>query len=76
METEYYLKDPRLIENDNAYAKYAPVGVCGYFQDEYGFFFKNVRWTSITEFTVPEGNIAPAQGTDGNGNPPHDNGSK
>ena len=26
METKYYLKDPHLMENNNAYAKYVSVG--------------------------------------------------
>ena len=38
METKYYLKESPLIENDNAYAKYGLVGVCGYLQDGYECF--------------------------------------
>ena len=30
METNYYPKYPCLMENDNSFAKYVPVGVCGY----------------------------------------------
>ena len=30
IETKYYLKDPHLVDNDNACAKCVPVVVCGY----------------------------------------------
>ena len=33
METKYYSKEPHLMENENDYEKYGPVGVCGYIQD-------------------------------------------
>ena len=42
LETKYYPKDPCMMENDNGNSKYGPVGVCGYLQDEYGFF---QEWT-------------------------------
>ena len=51
METKYDLKHLRLMENDNPFAKYGPVGFCGYLQDEYGIFFNNGCWPDLTEFT-------------------------
>ena len=66
METNYYIKDPCLMKNDNAYGKYGPVGVCGYLQDEYEF-FKNVSWPDLSDIPLPEGNIAPVQSTYDNG---------
>ena len=54
--TTYYLKDPCLMENDNAYAKYVPVGVCGYLQDKYLIFFKNGRWPTLTKNNITEVN--------------------
>ena len=41
MDTEYYLKDPRLTENESSYSKYSPVGVCGYIQDDHRKLFNN-----------------------------------
>ena len=37
-ETNYHIKDPHLMENDNAYAEYGPIRVCVYLQGEYDFF--------------------------------------
>ena len=56
METNYYIKDPCLMKNYNAYGKYVPVGVCGYLQDEYEF-FKNFSWPDLSDIPIPEGNI-------------------
>ena len=76
METKYYLNEPCLMENYNAYEKYGLVGVCGYLQDEYGKLFKNVRWHVLSGITYPERNTALAQGTDDNVDPPCDDGRK
>ena len=55
METEYYSKHPRLMENDNSYPKYGPFGVCGYLQDEYGFFSRMfLGLLSITTLLLKE----------------------
>ena len=65
-----------MIENGNAYAKYGPVGVCGYLQDEYGKLLNNNSWPALAGITVPGGNTSPAQGTYDNDNPPRDDGKK
>ena len=69
-ETNYYLKDPHMMKSENAYAKYGPVGVCGYLQDEYGFFFKNGLWTDFIDSTVLEGNTSPEKGAYDNSDHP------
>ena len=55
METEYFIKDPHLMENDNAYAKYVPVGFCRYLQYNYKF-FKNTIWPDLTDINFPKVN--------------------
>ena len=59
-----------MLENDNAYAKYGPFGVCEYIEDDYVKLFKNGSWPDLTDIPVPEEKTAPAQWTDNNGNPP------
>ena len=76
METKYYLKDPILIENDNDYAKYFPVGVCGYLKYEYGKCFNNNHWPELTDIPVSEGNTEPVKGKYDNGDPTHTDGHK
>ena len=56
MKTRYYLKYPRVIENENSHDKYSPVRVCEYIQVDYGIIFKNCRWPALTDIPVPEGN--------------------
>ena len=65
----YNLKYPHLTENENNFAKYVQVRVCGYLQDNYGKLFKNGHWPPLTEITVTEGNTAHEQRTDNNGDP-------
>ena len=54
METKYYLKDPHLMENDNAYSKYAPVGVCGCLHYEYGYFSRMTVGLPSLTFLLPK----------------------
>ena len=76
METNYYFKDPHLMKNGNDYAKYVPIGVCRYIQDEYGISFNIGRSPDLTDIPVSEGNTSPVQGADDNGDPPRDDGRK
>ena len=55
-----------MMKSENAYAKYGPVGVCGYLQDEYEF-FKNFSWPDLSDIPIPEGNIAPVKSKYDNG---------
>ena len=76
METNYYLRDHRLMENDNDNSKYGQVGDCGYLHNDYEKLFKNCRWPDITYISVPEVNTATEQGTDDNGYPTCNDGRK
>ena len=69
METKCYLKYPCLVGHYNTYVKYGLVRVYGYLKDQYGKLFNNFHWHVLTNSPIPEGNTAPAQGTDNNGNP-------
>ena len=76
VETNYYLRDHRLMKNDNDYSKYGQVGDFGYLQNDYEKLFKNGCWTDITYIPVPEVNTATEKGTDDNGEPTRNDGRK